>query len=91
MRANYLVGCDGGRSVFRKAAGIDLPGWDPTVSFLIAEVEMDEQPEIRMRREGGAIGPVNFAGGGGPYRVVLKERDPDHREEPTLRDRDPPR
>src|SRR4029079_14163054 len=28
--AEYLVGCDGGRSVVRKAAGIEFPGWDPT-------------------------------------------------------------
>jgi 3-(3-hydroxy-phenyl)propionate hydroxylase len=30
LRAQYLVGCDGGRSVVRKAAGIDFAGWDPT-------------------------------------------------------------
>ena len=72
LRAQYLVGCDGGRSVVRKAAGIEFAGWDPTISWLIAEVEMAEQPEIGMRREGGGIGPVNREGGG-PYRVVLKE------------------
>ena len=44
MRAQYLVGCDGGRSVIRKAAGIEFPGWDPTRSNLIAEVEMTEEP-----------------------------------------------
>ena len=41
LRAEYLVGCDGGRSLIRKAAGIEFPGWDPTTSYLIAEVEMD--------------------------------------------------
>ena len=40
LRAQYLVGCDGGRSLIRKAAGIEFPGWDPTTSHLIAEVEM---------------------------------------------------
>jgi 2-polyprenyl-6-methoxyphenol hydroxylase-like FAD-dependent oxidoreductase len=40
LRAKYLVGCDGGRSVIRKAAGIEFPGWDPTMSYLLAEVEM---------------------------------------------------
>ena len=44
LRAQYLVGCDGGRSVIRKAAGIEFPGWDPTVSNLLAEVEMAEPP-----------------------------------------------
>ena len=74
LRAEYLVGCDGGRSVVRKAAGIDFPGLDPSTSWMIAEVEMDEEPEIGMRREGGGIGPVDREDGGGPYGVVLKER-----------------
>jgi 3-(3-hydroxy-phenyl)propionate hydroxylase len=46
LRAEYLVGCDGGRSLIRKAAGIELPGWDPTTSHLIAEVELAEEPEM---------------------------------------------
>ena len=52
LRAQYLVGCDGGRSVVRKAAGIEFPGWDPTISSLIAEVEMAEQPELGIHRDG---------------------------------------
>jgi 3-(3-hydroxy-phenyl)propionate hydroxylase len=86
LRAEYLVGCDGGRSLIRKAAGIDFPGWDPTTSYLIAEVEMDEEPEISMRPEGGGIGPVNRAEGGGPYRVVLLEKHVEHTSEPTMQD-----
>ena len=74
LRAEYLVGCDGGRSVIRKAAGIDFPGLDPSTSWMIAEVEMDEEPEIGVRPEGGGIGPVNREKGGGPFGVVLKER-----------------
>src|SRR6266511_964113 len=46
LRAEYLVGCDGGRSLVRKAAGIDFPGWDPTANSLIAEVELAEEPEL---------------------------------------------
>jgi 2-polyprenyl-6-methoxyphenol hydroxylase-like FAD-dependent oxidoreductase len=86
LRAAYLVGCDGGRSVVRKAAGIDFPGWDPSTSFMIAEAEMAEEPEIGMRREGGGIGPVDREAGGGPYRIVLRERDVEHAREPTLDD-----
>ncbi len=86
LRAEYLVGCDGGRSLIRKAAGIDFAGWDPTSSHLIAEVEMDEEPEIGMRPEGGGIGPVNPAQGAGPYRVVLLEKDVEHTSEATLQD-----
>ena len=86
LRAGYLVGCDGGRSLIRKAAGIDFPGWDPTTSHLIAEVEMDEEPAIGMRPEGGGIGPVNPEEGRGPFRVVLLERVVGHADEPTLQD-----
>jgi hypothetical protein len=45
LRADYLVGCDGGRSVVRKAAGIEFPGWEPTTSTLIAEVQLAEEPK----------------------------------------------
>jgi 2-polyprenyl-6-methoxyphenol hydroxylase-like FAD-dependent oxidoreductase len=86
LRAEYLVGCDGGRSLIRKAAGIDFPGLDPSTSWMIAEVEMDEEPEVGMRREGGGIGPINRAEGGGPFGVVLRERHVDHTSEPTLQD-----
>ena len=85
LRAEYLVGCDGGRSLVRKGAGIGFPGLDPSTSWMIAEVEMDE-PELGMRREGGGIGPVNREEGGGPYGVVLVEERHDHTSEPTLED-----
>jgi 3-(3-hydroxy-phenyl)propionate hydroxylase len=86
LRAEYLVGCDGGRSLIRKAAQIDFPGLDPSTSWMIAEVEMNEQPELGMRPEGGGIGPVNRVEGGGPFRVVLKEQQVEHASEPTLQD-----
>jgi 3-(3-hydroxy-phenyl)propionate hydroxylase len=86
LRAEYLVGCDGGRSLIRKAAGIDFTGWDATTSWMIAEVEMDDEPEIGMRPEGGGIGPVEREKGGGPYRVVLVEKEIEHTSEPTLQD-----
>jgi len=86
-RAQYLVGCDGGRSVVRKTAGIDFAGWDATTSWMIAEVDMDEAPQIGVRPEGGGIGPVNrFEGTGGPYGVVLKEPFDENVGEPTLQD-----
>jgi 3-(3-hydroxy-phenyl)propionate hydroxylase len=55
LRAQYLVGCDGGRSVVRKAAGIEFPGLNPSTSWIIAEVEMDEEPELGMRARLGAL------------------------------------
>jgi 2-polyprenyl-6-methoxyphenol hydroxylase-like FAD-dependent oxidoreductase len=52
LRAKYLVGCDGGRSLIRKAAGIAFPGSDPTTSNLIAEAELaEEPPEWGIRRD----------------------------------------
>jgi 2-polyprenyl-6-methoxyphenol hydroxylase-like FAD-dependent oxidoreductase len=81
LRADYLVGCDGGRSVIRKGAGIEFVGWDPTTSWLIAEVEMAEEPEFGLR-PGGGIGRVED---GGPVRVVLTEQH-FQRGEPTLQD-----
>ena len=86
LRAEYLVGCDGGRSLIRKAAGIDFPGLDPSTSWMIAEVEMDEEPEIGIRPEGGGIGPVNRMEGGGPFGVVLREQQVEHTSEPNLQD-----
>jgi 3-(3-hydroxy-phenyl)propionate hydroxylase len=71
LRAEYLVGCDGGRSLVRKMAGIEFAGLDPSTSWLIAEVAMDEEPVLGMRREGGGIGRMAE---GGPFRVVLTER-----------------
>src|SRR5882672_4595567 len=52
LRTKYLVGCDGGRSLIRKAAGIEFPGLDPTTSNLIAEVEIAEEPELGIRQDG---------------------------------------
>ena len=86
LRAEYLVGCDGGRSLVRKAAGIDFVGWDPTTCHLIAEVETAEEPVLGLLPEGGGIGPVDRDGSGGPYRVVLLEQLTEHTDEPTIRD-----
>jgi 2-polyprenyl-6-methoxyphenol hydroxylase-like FAD-dependent oxidoreductase len=63
LRAEYLVGCDGGRSLVRKAAGIEFPGWDPTTSALIAQVEMAEEPELGIRHDARgthALGKVEY-------------------------------
>jgi 3-(3-hydroxy-phenyl)propionate hydroxylase len=51
LRAAYLVGCDGGRSLIRKAAGIDFPGWEPSVSSLIAEAEVRDEPPVGIVRD----------------------------------------
>jgi 2-polyprenyl-6-methoxyphenol hydroxylase-like FAD-dependent oxidoreductase len=97
LRAQYLIGCDGGRSLVRKAAGIEFPGWDPTVSSLIAEVEMTEQPKLGIHRNAFGIhafgkenyqirnGEVVFEDGG-PTRVMVTEEHVGRTSEPTLQD-----
>jgi 3-(3-hydroxy-phenyl)propionate hydroxylase len=86
LRADYLVGCDGGRSLIRKAAGIDFPGWDPTTSWLIAEVEMRDEPALGMRSDVLGIHGMHRLEPGGSVRIVLTEREQAHSREPTLAD-----
>ena len=86
LRAEYLVGCDGGRSLIRKAAGIEFPGWDPTTSNLIAEVEMAEEPEWGLRRDALGIHGLSRLEDGGPVRVMVTEQHLGRTGEPTLRD-----
>ena len=86
LRAQYLVGCDGGRSLVRKAAGIEFPGLDPTTSNLIAEVEMTEEPECGIRRDALGIHSISSLGDGKPMRVLVTERHVGATTEPTLRD-----
>jgi len=81
LRAQYLVGCDGGRSAVRKAAGIDFAGWEPTTRWIIAEVEMQEVPEFGLRG-GGGIGPAED----GRVGVTLIVPDLGRTDEPTLQD-----
>ena len=81
LQAQYLVGCDGGRSIVRKAAGIEFAGWDPTTCWIHAEVEMAEIPEFGLRG-GGGIGPAEE----GRVGVTLIEPDAIRTDEPTLED-----
>ena len=87
LRANYLVGCDGGRSLIRKAAGIEFPGWDPTTSNMIAEVELaEEPPEWGIRRDARGIHSLSKMEDGGRVRVLVTEPHVGATTEPTLRD-----
>jgi 2-polyprenyl-6-methoxyphenol hydroxylase-like FAD-dependent oxidoreductase len=86
LRAQYLVGCDGGRSVIRKAAGIDFVGLDPSTSWMIAEVEMDEEPDFGFRRNSLGQHAIGRRQADEPIRLVLTEREVDHAGEPTMDD-----
>jgi 2-polyprenyl-6-methoxyphenol hydroxylase-like FAD-dependent oxidoreductase len=85
-RAQYLVGCDGGRSVIRQAAGIEFPGWDPTRSNLIAEVEVTEEPPRGIRHDATGIHALHRLEDGRTVRVVVTEQQLGPSSEPTLRD-----
>lgn len=83
LRARYLVGCDGGRSLVRKKAGIDFPGWDASISYLNAEVEMTEEPPFGIRRDAKgtyALGKLPD----GRVGVVLREEEVVQGGTPTL-------
>ena len=84
LRAEYLVGCDGGRSLIRKAAGVDFAGLDPSTSWMIAEVEMDEEPEFGLRRDRVGQHAIARRQDGEPIRVVLTERHVDHTDDPGM-------
>ncbi len=86
LRGRYVVGTDGGRSVVRKAAGIEFPGWEASTSALIAEVEVTEElpPEIRYDAS-GAHG-LSLMADGRTVRVVSSERELGTGGEPTLAD-----
>ena len=81
VRGEYFVGCDGGRSLVRKAAGIEFRGWDPTTSWLIAEVETGEDPKWGLHQDA-----VGKAENGRSARLVLTEPQLRLDSEPTLRE-----
>ncbi|HEY4069596.1 MAG TPA: FAD-dependent monooxygenase [Burkholderiaceae bacterium] len=97
LRASYLVGCDGGRSLVRKAAGIEFKGWAATTSSILAEAEMAEEPPLGIHRTALGIhafgrdeyeirdGKIVFADHG-PLNVMVTEQNVGAMTEPTLRD-----
>ncbi|KPH07911.1 hypothetical protein CO657_08365 [Rhizobium acidisoli] len=97
LRAGYLVGCDGGRSLVRKMAGIEFPGWEATTSNILAEAEMEEEPPLGVHRTALGMhafgreeyeirdGKVVFASEG-PVNVMVTEKNAGDTAEPTLGD-----
>jgi 2-polyprenyl-6-methoxyphenol hydroxylase-like FAD-dependent oxidoreductase len=83
LRAKYLVGCDGGRSLIRKKAGIDFPGWDPSITYLIAECEMAAEPPWGLCRDERGVHGLGKLDGGKRVRLVSNERQI-KQGEPTL-------
>ncbi|NYG07852.1 3-(3-hydroxy-phenyl)propionate hydroxylase [Phycicoccus badiiscoriae] len=86
LRAKYVVGADGGRSVVRKAAGIDFPGWEATTSALIAEVEVTEELPSGIKYDASGLHGLSFMEDGRTVRVVSSESELGVTTEPTLAD-----
>ncbi len=73
LRTQYLVGCDGGRSVVRRAAGIDFPGLPATTSWLIAEVQMDADPVMGFTHTSEGTHTIGRRGADEPIRLVIQQ------------------
>jgi 2-polyprenyl-6-methoxyphenol hydroxylase-like FAD-dependent oxidoreductase len=86
LRATHLIGCDGGRSLVRKQAGINFPGWDASTSYLIAEVEMTEEPAWGVRRGEKGVNALRKLEDGRRVGAVLVEPCAGKADEPTLYD-----
>jgi 2-polyprenyl-6-methoxyphenol hydroxylase-like FAD-dependent oxidoreductase len=86
LRARYLVGCDGGRSLVRKAAGIEFPGWDASVSSLIAEVEIREEPTWGIHHDENGTQAIGKLDDGARAGIVVTERYAGQASEPTLQE-----
>jgi 2-polyprenyl-6-methoxyphenol hydroxylase-like FAD-dependent oxidoreductase len=71
FRSAFVVGCDGGGSVVREAAGIEFTGSPATWSNVMGDIELTEPPPGRaltLNLPGGSI--LVVALGGGRYRLV---------------------
>ena len=84
VRAAWLVGCDGGRSLVRKQAGFEFPGTDPTITF--RQTEGTVEGAERLAQGGWQYTPAGvYVYGPVPGRVRTVELDgpPDDRETPV--------
>lgn len=73
LRAKYLVGCDGGKSLVRRLAGIELTGWDASVSYLIAEGKLKTEPALGIRRGPRGVNAIGKLEDGERVGIVLVE------------------
>ncbi|WP_166973481.1 FAD-dependent monooxygenase [Brevibacterium atlanticum] len=85
LRADYIIGCDGSRSLIRRSAGIEFPGCDPTMSSLIAEVELAEEPEWGVHEHEFGTQAFSLLADG-RASLVVSERHPQENVDPTLED-----
>lgn len=83
LRAAYLVGCDGGRSVVRKHAGIAFTGVEASVSYLIAEGSLRTEAPWGVRHAERGVQAIGKLADG-RVRLVLVEPEVRHGDAPSL-------
>jgi 3-(3-hydroxy-phenyl)propionate hydroxylase len=74
VEARYLVGCDGGRSVVRRLAGIDFPGTPATTTSILGDVALADPPAqqfLLQRTPRGNFAVLGFEEGW--WRVIVDE------------------
>ncbi|TDO69489.1 2-polyprenyl-6-methoxyphenol hydroxylase-like FAD-dependent oxidoreductase [Kribbella sp. VKM Ac-2571] len=86
VRAGWLVGADGGRSLVRKLAGFDFPGTEPAITGRQAIVELEGAESLR--RSWNYTETGLYAHGPVPGRVLTVEFDgpPEDRDAPITAD-----
>jgi hypothetical protein len=76
--------------VVRKSAGIAFPGWDATVSHILAEVELapepEKEPEWGMRYDAVGLHALSKLDENGLVRAFVTEKELGRTGEPTLSD-----
>ncbi|GAA2448527.1 FAD-dependent monooxygenase [Streptomyces glaucus] len=85
LTAPYLVGCDGGRSTVRKAAGFDFPGTAATMEMYLADIRgVDLEPRLIGETYPGGMVMCGPLGDRGVTRIIVCERGtpPRRRTEP---------
>ena len=85
LRTAWVVGADGGRSVVRKAAGLELIGAPATRSHLIGEADVTEEPPIGLRQDDIGIHGINPVEGR-TVGIVVTERQLGPATDPTIAD-----
>ncbi|MBB3426148.1 2-polyprenyl-6-methoxyphenol hydroxylase-like FAD-dependent oxidoreductase [Rhizobium sp. BK312] len=61
FRGHWLVGCDGGRSIVRKAGGFEFVGTDPEFTGYSADVEIADPGKLQTGRHYTATGMYTFS------------------------------
>ena len=86
VRASWLVGCDGGRSLVRKLAGFEFPGTEPAITGRQAIVDLESAEGLQ--RSWNYTPTGLYAHGPVPGRVLTVEFDgpPEDRDAPITAD-----